>query len=65
VNNIAAFHANILAGKVENPTVAESVRSNLVTILGRSAAYQQKTVTWEEVLRSKERMEPLLKGLKD
>jgi myo-inositol 2-dehydrogenase / D-chiro-inositol 1-dehydrogenase len=65
VNNIAAFHANILAGKVENATVAESARSNLLTILGRSAAYQQKMVTWAELLRSQDRMEPLLKGLKD
>jgi hypothetical protein len=38
VRNIAAFHEAILRGDVSNTTVAESVRSNVVTILGRTAA---------------------------
>ena len=47
-----------------NPTVAESVRSNLVTILGRTAAYEGRVVTWDELLRRNERLVPDLNGLK-
>lgn len=65
VRNIAAFHDSIARGDFANPTVAESVRSNLVTILGRTAAYTGRPVTWDEVLRSSERLVPDLKGLKD
>ena len=65
VSNIAAFHQAIHRGDVTNPTVAESVRSNLVTILGRTAAYQGRVVTWNEILKSDERLLPDLKGLKD
>lgn len=65
VGNIAAFHDAITRGDHTNPTVAESVRSNLVTILGRTAAYRGDVVTWGELLRSEERMQPDLKGLKD
>jgi predicted dehydrogenase len=65
VRNIAVFHDSIVRGDVSNPTVAESVRSNLVTILGRTAAYAGRVVTWDEVLRSGERLVPDLKGLKD
>ena len=65
VNNIAAFHAAIERRDVSNPTVAESVRSNLVTILGRTAAYEGRVVTWDELLKSDERLVPDLKGLKE
>ena len=65
VNNIAAFHLAITRGDYTNPTVGESVRSNLVTILGRTAAWRGEVVTWDELLRSEERLEPDLKGLKD
>jgi hypothetical protein len=47
------------------PTAAPSVRSNLVTLLGRKAAYENRAVAWEELLRDDERLVPLLKGLKD
>lgn len=50
VNNIAAFHRAVASGDARNPTVAPSVRSNLVTILGREAAYTGKTVTWKKLL---------------
>jgi predicted dehydrogenase len=63
--NVAAFHDAIQRGDTSNPTVAESVRSNLVTILGRTAAYRGQVVTWDELLRSDERLTPDLKGLKD
>lgn len=65
VRNIAAFHDSIQQGDYTNPTVGDSVRSNLVTILGRTAAYNGRIVTWEEVLRSDEPLVPNLKGLKD
>ncbi len=64
VNNIATFHKNIAGGNFDNPTVAPSVRSNLVTILGRTAAYQGRKVTWYEIIRSKKKLNANLKGLK-
>ena len=64
VNNIATFHASIQQGDCSNPTVADSVRSNLVTILGRTAAYEGRVVTWQEVPASNQRLEADLKGLK-
>ncbi len=64
VTNIATFHANIRAGKYENETVAPSVQSNLLTILGRTAAYRNDIVTWDHIINSGERYEPDLKGLK-
>ena len=65
VSNIAAFHDSIQRRDYSNATVAESVRSNLVTILGRSAAYRGAVVTWEELLSGGERLLPDLAGLKD
>ena len=62
--NIATFHKNILAKDYANTTVPESVRSNLVTILGRTAAYRGEVVTWDEIIKSTEKMEPKLDGLK-
>jgi len=44
VANIATFHKSILEGNYANPTVEPSVRSNLITILGRTAAYTGKKV---------------------
>jgi predicted dehydrogenase len=64
VTNIATFHDNITKGDCANATVAPSVRSNLTTILGRTAAYQNKTVTWEDMMRKKEKFTAELKGLK-
>ncbi|UCG60001.1 MAG: Gfo/Idh/MocA family oxidoreductase [Phycisphaerales bacterium] len=64
VTNIAAFHKNIVEGNYENSTVEPSVRSNLVTILGRTAAYETRKVTWEEIIKSKTKLEANLKGLK-
>ena len=65
VSNIAAFHDAIQRGDYTNRTVAESLRSNLVTILGRTAAYEGRVVTWDELLPSDERLVPDLKGLKE
>src|SRR5208283_3042106 len=47
-----------------NVTVTASVRSNLTTILGRMAAYRNSVVTWDEMMRRKEKFTPDLKGLK-
>ena len=64
VANIAAFHKNILEGDCENPTVQPSVRSNLLTVFGRTAAYTGDRVYWDQFLRSDEKLDPNLKGLK-
>lgn len=64
ISNIARFHDSIQKADYSNPTVAESVRSNLVTILGRTAAYTGRVVTWDEIVRSKERLVADLEGLK-
>jgi predicted dehydrogenase len=64
VTNIATFHDNIINGECSNPTVPASVRSNLTTILGRTAAYRNGVVTWDEMMRRKEKFTPDLKGLK-
>ncbi len=64
VNNIATFHKNITEGKFDNPTVSPSVRSNLVTILGRTAAYTGERVYWDKFIKSTEKIDGRLKGLK-
>jgi len=61
--NIRTFAESILSGKFDNPTVEPSVRSNLVTVMGRTAAYEGKVVTWDETITSNKRMEPDLDGL--
>ncbi|MHC4396043.1 MAG: Gfo/Idh/MocA family protein [Planctomycetota bacterium] len=63
-NNIATFYEDVTNGKYDNPTVRPSVRSNLVTILGRTAAYENRQVRWDEIVKSDERMVPDLSGLK-
>lgn len=57
VANIASFHDAVMTGDATNSTAKPSVRSNLIAILGREAAYSGKTVTWEKLLRSKKTME--------
>jgi myo-inositol 2-dehydrogenase/D-chiro-inositol 1-dehydrogenase len=64
VNNIATFHESIGKGKVDNPTVTPSVRSNLTTILGRTAAYTGKQITFKEMLAAKATVPDRVKGLK-
>jgi myo-inositol 2-dehydrogenase / D-chiro-inositol 1-dehydrogenase len=64
VNNIATFHKAITEKDYSNPTVAPSVRSNLTTILGRTAAYKRAEVTWAEMIKANEKWEANLKGLK-
>lgn len=60
INNVKAFVASIRDAKPIN-NADQSVESNLTAILGRTAAYQQRLVTWEELLNSKERLHADLK----
>ncbi len=64
ISNIAAFHTAISKGDCTNATIAPSVRSNLTTILGRTAAYKKAEVTWDEMIRSGEKLEFSTAGLK-
>jgi myo-inositol 2-dehydrogenase/D-chiro-inositol 1-dehydrogenase len=64
VQNIADFHANILKGDYANTTVAPSVRSNLTTILGRTAAYRKAEVCWNDMMKTAEKLEFPLRELK-
>jgi predicted dehydrogenase len=64
VNNIAEFHRCVTEGDWSNSTVTASVRSNLTTILGRTAAYERREVTWDEMMRKAEKWEAGLEGAK-
>ncbi len=64
VANIAEFRRCILEKDFSNPTVDPSVRSNLLTILGREAAYTGEVVYWDRLVKSTTRLEADLKGLK-
>ena len=56
VTNIKLFVDAVRSGKpVNNAPVA--VESNLTAILGRTAAYEQRTVTWEAMMASTEKWE--------
>jgi myo-inositol 2-dehydrogenase / D-chiro-inositol 1-dehydrogenase len=63
-SNIAAFHDAVNKGDYTNATVPPSVRSNLTTILGRTAAYRKAEVTWDEMLHTGEKLEYSFAGLK-
>jgi len=65
VANIAEFHRAVTEGDFRNPTVEPSVQSNLITILGRKSATENRVVTWAEIAGSGERLIPDLSGLKD
>jgi hypothetical protein len=65
VRNIATFYDDVTQSRFSNPTVAPGVRSNLTTILGRTAAYKHAEFSWEELMKSEERLEPNLHGLKE
>ncbi len=62
--NMVTFYDNITKGDTSNPTVAQSVRSNLTTILGRTAAYKGGEVTWDEMMRANEKWAFDAAGLK-
>ncbi|HLY20117.1 MAG TPA: Gfo/Idh/MocA family oxidoreductase [Bryobacteraceae bacterium] len=60
INNVKAFIDSIHTGKPLN-NAEQAVESNLTAILGRTAAYRNATVTWEELLHSEEKFEANLK----
>jgi predicted dehydrogenase len=62
--NIKTFHELVGKKDVTNSTVPVSVKSNLIAIMGRMAAYTGRTVTWDEVLKSKEKLDAKLSGIK-
>ena len=64
VNNIVTFYDCITGGRFDNPTVAPSVRSNLVTILGRTAAYTGEKIYWDKLIQDTEKWQADLRGLK-
>lgn len=64
VANIATFYDSITKRDYRNPTVAPSVRSNLATILGRTAAYQKGRVTWKEMIAKADSSKADLRGLR-
>jgi hypothetical protein len=60
ITNVQNFVNSIKAGKPLN-NAEPSVESNLSAILGRMAAYRQRLVTWDEMIREKEKLEANLK----
>ena len=60
INNVKAFIDSIQTGKLLN-NAEQAVESNLTAILGRTAAYQNRTVTWDEMMRSEEKLEANLR----
>ena len=64
VTNVKEFYEAISAGDFSNPTVAPSVTSNLTCVLGRDAVRNKKLLTWDEMMRTGERLVMKLDGLK-
>jgi predicted dehydrogenase len=58
--NVKAFVQSIRTGKYLNNTEV-AVESTLTAILGRTAAYRQQPVTWDELMASNEKLEAELK----
>ncbi|MFP6584815.1 MAG: Gfo/Idh/MocA family oxidoreductase [Candidatus Hydrogenedentota bacterium] len=59
IENIKDFHASIMSGDYLNNT-QESADSTMAAILGRMAAYEGRTVTWDEMVKRGERLDPQL-----
>jgi predicted dehydrogenase len=64
ISNIKTFYKAITESDYTNGTVPESVRSNLTCVMGRNAAYTGEAITWEQLMKDDNRLEPDLKGLK-
>lgn len=56
IDNIKAFVESVRTGRLLN-NAADTVRSNLTAILGRAAAYRGAEVTWQEMIRSGEKLD--------
>ncbi len=62
--NIAAFHGLVMKKDAANLTLEPSVTSNLVAIMGRTAAQEGRMVTWQEISTNKKKLKADLSGLK-
>ncbi len=62
LNNIRAFVESIRSGKFLN-NGEETARSNPTAILGRMAAYRNARVSWDEMMRSEEKLDLRLSRL--
>ncbi len=60
VNNIKDFHASIVNSKPTN-NAQVSADSTMAGILGRIAAYENRTVTWDEMIRANTKLDAKLK----
>lgn len=60
INNAKAFVDSIRTGKLLNNT-DDAVGSTLTAILGRTAAYQGRMVTWDEMMKRNEKLSADLK----
>ena len=56
IDNIKAFVESIRKGQLLN-NATDTVRSNLTSILGGTAAYSGVVVTWDEMMRSGEKLD--------
>ena len=63
-NNVVNFYTAIKQGDCSNLTVAPSVQSCLITIMGRKAAYTGSMVTWQQIIADTEQLDGRLAGLK-
>lgn len=61
VNNIKDFHHSVINSRPLFDTVAPSADSTLTGILGRTAAYTNRTVTWDEMLAARTKVDAKLK----
>jgi myo-inositol 2-dehydrogenase/D-chiro-inositol 1-dehydrogenase len=59
--NVRNFLESIRAGRPIDNTAA-AAQSNLTAILGRTAAYRKRSLTWDEMLRTGEKFEAKLQG---
>ncbi|MGH9159054.1 MAG: Gfo/Idh/MocA family protein, partial [Vicinamibacteraceae bacterium] len=60
VGNIKDFYAAVVDQQPLADTLTPSVESNLAAILGRLAAYENRSVSWEEMLESAAEIDPQL-----
>ncbi len=60
ITNIKALEESIRTGKFLN-NAEESAMSSLTTILGRTAAYEGRTVTWDEMMKANTKLDIDLK----
>ncbi|MDO8540857.1 MAG: Gfo/Idh/MocA family oxidoreductase [Opitutaceae bacterium] len=62
-SNIRWFHELVMKKDAANVTLEPSVTSNLVAIMGRTAAQEHRMVTWKDLVGSKKKLHADLSGL--